>query len=149
MDIYEAFEKCGYLPIVPLPDDMDVSVIPEYVIAVYNKRLSRGTNRENMNNYPESVGKLQSYLKDAHYYNGTIDRYIDSGHSSTIEALQWYLKCYGYYSGECDGKLDDTFSDTVIALQKWMIEHGLYDGPIDGFINSENSDTMLGLMNLR
>ncbi len=149
MDIYEAFEKCGYLPIVPLPDDMDVDVIPEYVIAVYNKRLSRGTNRENMNNYPESIGKLQEYLKYSHYYNGTIDRYIDSGHSSTIEGLQWYLKYYGYYNGECDGRLDDYSSDTVKALQNWLTAHGMYDGPIDGFIDSENSSTMMGLMNLR
>lgn len=148
MDIYEAFEKCGYLPIVPLPDDMDVSVIPEYVIAVYNKRLSRGTNRENMNNYPDAVKQLQMYLGRAHYYNGDVDSYIDDGFSTTIESLQKYLRDYGYYKGIIDGKLDDTSSDTIKALQEWLSFHGLYDGPIDGFIDAQNSGTMQALLML-
>ena len=148
MDIYEAFKKCGYLPIVPLPNDMDVDVIPEYVIAVYNKHLSRGTNRDNMNNYPESVKQLQMYLGKAHYYNGDVDSYIDDGFSTTIEALQKYLRDYRYYKGIVDGKLDDTSSDTIRALQEWLSFHGLYDGPIDGFIDVDNSGTMQALLNL-
>lgn len=148
MDIYEALERCGYLPIVPLPDDMDADAIPEYVIAVYNKRLSRGTNRENMNNYPDAVKQLQMYLGRAHYYNGDIDSYIDDGFSTTIESLQRYLKDYGYYHGAIDGKLDDTESRTICALQEWLQFHGLYSGPIDGFINPENSGTMQALLKL-
>ena len=145
MNIYEAFERCGYLPAVPLPEDMDTDVIPEYVIAVYEHTISRGTNRENMNNYPESVRQLQMYLGRAHYYNGDVDSYIDDGFSTTIEALQKYLRDYRYYKGIVDGKLDDTSSDTIKALQEWLSFHILYDGTIDGFIDAQNSGTMKAL----
>ena len=148
MDIYEAFERCGYKMIVPQSHDDIENAIPEYIIAVYEHSVSRGTNRENMNNYPDSVRQLQMYLGRAHYYNGDVDSYIDDGFSTTIEAMQKYLRDYGYYKGIIDGKLDDTSSDTIKALQEWLSFHDLYNGPIDGFIDAKNSGTMKALLKL-
>lgn len=145
MDIYEAFERCGYRLITT---DSDTDAIPEYIIAVYEHSVSRGTNRENMNLYPESVKQLQMYLGRTHYYNGDVDSYIDDGFSTTIESLQKYLRDYGYYTGIIDGRLDDDSSDTIKALQEWLMFHDLYGGAIDGFIDAQNSGTMQALLKL-
>ena len=137
----------NYYNAVALVDRSDSINLISCVIRPYYSDTSL-RNMTSINNYPDAVKHLQTYLSgDPKYYGGLIDGVIDSPASMTINAMQKWLHDNGYYNGICDGVLD-TPTDTVKALQLYLEDHCGYDGMIDGIIDEADSLTMACVMKL-